>query len=88
MGLSPDVLHSRIEITEHAPGILEEPGARLGQVHRPRRAIEQAHAKPILQGRDRTRDRRWRAVQRACSLGEPLGFGNRDEHAQLVEAIH
>jgi len=60
--LSSDILLSRVEVTEHALCILQEPGTRLCEVHRPRRAVEQAHAKAIFQGGNRSRDSRRRAV--------------------------
>lgn len=69
-------------------GVLEETPPDLGEMNRARRAVEQAHAKSILQGSNRARERRWRAVQRGCCLREALGLCNGDELAQLVKAIH
>lgn len=80
--------HRFVVVGEDAARFLGEAPAFERRRQPPRRALDEADADPLLQGRERARHRRRRAPQPARCAGEAAGLDDRREHCQLVETVH
>jgi len=82
--MAGDLVLERLDLAHDALGGGIEDLALLGEMQRPRRALQQPHAQPRFQPRHELADRRWRQPQARCGGGKAFGISDPHEGGHLA----
>ena len=85
--LAADLVLQRLDLAHDAPRGGVEGLALLGEIDRPRRALEQPHAQPRLQPRHQLADRRRGQAEAGRGGGKAFGINDPDEGRHLACVI-
>ena len=77
-----------LDIAENPPDAFQIPRTGIGELHRPRRSLQQSRAKTIFQRRNQPRHARGRKAEFAGRRGESPEIGDCHKGFHGIDAIH